>query len=48
MKDVGMLLLAVFLVVTGLKTILGFTFPYDHMVLGVVSVAAGVLIALKK
>ena len=48
MKDVGMLLLAVFLIVTGLKAILGFAFPYDTMLIGVVAVASGVLLIMKK
>jgi hypothetical protein len=48
MNNLGMLLLAVFLIVTGVKTLVGFTFPYDHVVYGVLAIAAGVLILLKK
>ncbi len=48
MKDIGMLLLAVYLIVVGLKAVIGFTFPYDHVVLGVVAVATGVLLLMKK
>lgn len=48
MRNYGMLLLAIYLIVTGVKMVLGFNFPYDTMVLGVLAVAAGVLIILKK
>jgi hypothetical protein len=48
MQNYGMLLLAVYLIVVGVKMILGFSFPFDHMVLGVLAVAAGVLLIVKK
>ncbi len=48
MKDVGMLLLAVYLIVVGLKTVIGFTFPYDHLLVGVLAIVTGVLLIMKK
>ena len=48
MKDVGMLLLAIYLIVMGVKGIFGLTFPFDAMVLGVLATVSGVLLILKK
>jgi hypothetical protein len=48
MQNYGMLLLAVYLIVTGVKMVIGFTFPFDAMILGALAVAAGVLLLLKK
>lgn len=48
MQNFGMLLLAIYLIVMGLKSVFGFTFPLDHMILGVLAVVTGVLLLLKK
>jgi len=48
MQNYGMLLLAVYLILTGLKTVFGFSVPFDTVVLGVVSVVTGVLLLMKK
>ncbi|HKQ30798.1 MAG TPA: hypothetical protein VJS66_05890 [Burkholderiales bacterium] len=48
MQNYGMLLLAIYLIVVGVKTVLGFSFPFDHMVLGTLAVVSGVLLILKK
>jgi hypothetical protein len=48
MQNYGMLLLAIYLIVTGVKMVLGFTFPFDALVLGVLAIVAGVLLILKK
>ena len=48
MQNIGMLLLAIYLIVVGVKAILGLSFVFDHMVLGVLAVVAGVLLILKK
>jgi hypothetical protein len=48
MQNYGMLLLAIYLIVTGLKMVLSFSFPFDAMVLGVLAVVAGVLLIMKK
>jgi hypothetical protein len=48
MNNIGMLLLAVYLIVVGLKSVLGLTFAYDHMVVGIVAIVTGVLLLLKK
>ncbi len=48
MQSYGMMLLAIYLVLVGLKAITGFTVPYDQMIFGFIAVATGVLIFLKK
>jgi len=48
MKNLGMSLLAVYLIVVGLKTALSLSFAYDHVVLGVVAIVAGVMLIMKK
>jgi len=49
MQNFGMLLLAIYLIVVGVKMVIpAIAFPFDHMVLGVLAVAAGVLLILKK
>ena len=48
MKDVGMLLLAIYLIVMGAKAVFAFSFPYDTMLLGILAVVTGVLLILKK
>ena len=47
-KNIGMMLLAIWLVVTGLMGLLHFTFPYAGQVLAVIAVAAGILIIAGK
>jgi hypothetical protein len=48
MQNFGMLLLAVYLILVGVKSILAFTLPFDTVVLGLLAVVAGVLILMKK
>lgn len=48
MKNFGMLLLAVYLLLVGLKSVLSLSFQYDHVVLGVVAIVTGVLLLMKK
>ncbi len=48
MQNYGMLLLAVYLILVGLKSVLGFTVPYDTMILGVLAVVTGGLLLMKK
>ncbi len=43
-RNIGMMLLGIWLVVTGLMALLTFTFPYAGQVLSVLAVAAGILI----
>ena len=49
MQNLGMLLLAIYLIVMGVKAVFGLTVtPYDHVVVGVLAVVAGVLLIMKK
>lgn len=48
MKNVGSLLLAVWLILYGLKNIISLSFQYDYIVLGGVALIAGVLLILKR
>ena len=48
MKNLGMLLLAIWLIAMGLKGVIGLAFQYDALVFGILAIAAGVLIILKR
>jgi hypothetical protein len=48
MQNLGMLLLAIYLIVVGIKSVVAFSFPYDSLLLGVLAIVAGVLLILKK
>lgn len=48
MKNYGMPLLAVYLIAIGLKSVLNLSFQGDYVVFGVVAIAAGVLLIMKK
>ena len=48
MKNYGMLLLAIYLIATGLKMLIGLSFQYDYVVFGALAIAAGVLLIMKK
>ncbi len=45
-KSIGMLLLAAWLVLTGLIGLLGLGFSGLHILMGILAIAAGVLIAI--
>jgi len=45
-KNIGMLLLGVWLIVTGLLYLVSFTFPGLSLVMALLAIAAGVLIVL--
>ena len=47
MKHLGMLLLGIWLIATGLQTVAGLHFNYDHVVYGVLGIIAGVLIIIR-
>lgn len=47
MKNIGNLLLATWLVLFGLKSVIGLSFHYDHMVLGILAIVAGVFVAIR-
>ena len=48
MKNLGMLLLAIYLIAIGVKSVTSLSFQYDYMVFGVLAIAAGVLLLMKK
>jgi hypothetical protein len=45
-KNLGMLLLAIWLILTGLIALLGFSFQGLPLLMGILAIAAGVLILL--
>jgi FtsH-binding integral membrane protein len=47
-KDLGMLLLSIWLIATGLIALLGVTFPAAEQIMAILAVAAGVLLLLKR
>jgi hypothetical protein len=47
MKNIGTLLLALWLIATGLKSVIGLHFHYDYLVLGILAIVAGALLAVR-
>lgn len=48
MKNIGMLVLGVWLIASGLKSVAGLRFDYDYVVLGVLAIVAGALIIVRR
>lgn len=48
MRNLGTLLLAIWLIVWGLKSVIGLSFHYDYLVLGVLAIVAGVVLILRR
>lgn len=48
MKIIGQLLLAAWLILTGLKQVINLHFNYDYYVLGALAIAAGVFVAIRR
>ncbi|UEX79141.1 hypothetical protein [Sediminicurvatus halobius] len=48
MKDLGLFLLGVWLVLQGLQELLDLHFRYDDLALGVLGIAAGALIIIRR
>jgi hypothetical protein len=48
MKNLGNLLLAAWLILWGLKSVIGLNFNYDYMVLGILAIVAGVFVAIRR
>ena len=44
----GILLLAIYLILTGLFTLFHFTFPYEDIVMGLLALAAGILLVIRR
>jgi len=47
-KDLGMLLLSIWLILTGLIAILHFSFTGEDVVMAVLAIAAGILLLLRR
>ncbi len=48
MKHLGLIVLAIWLIATGLQAIIDLHFRYDDEVLGALAVAAGVLVLIRR
>ncbi len=48
MKNLGMILLGIWLLATGLKSVINLSFAHDTLVYGILAIAAGVLIILRR
>jgi uncharacterized membrane protein HdeD (DUF308 family) len=47
-KDIGMIALAVYLILTGLLAVFNITFAQEAIVLGILALIAGVLILIRR
>ncbi|HKJ95981.1 MAG TPA: hypothetical protein VKA32_10185 [Gammaproteobacteria bacterium] len=48
MKDLGLFLLGVWLVLHGLIALIGLSFRYDHLFMGVLAIVAGALVIIRR
>lgn len=48
MKNIGMIVLAVWLIATGLRGVVNLSFQNDALVFGVLAIIAGVLIIMRR
>ncbi len=48
MRNVGMLLLGIWLIASGLKAVIHLSFEYDWLLLGILAMVSGLLIVLKR
>ena len=48
MKNIGMMVLAVWLIATGLRSVINISFQNDDLVFGLVAIAAGILIVMRR
>lgn len=48
MKNLGMLLLAVWLIATGLRSVIDLRFAYDTVIFGVLAIVAGILLLARR
>jgi hypothetical protein len=48
MKNLGMLLLAIWLIATGLRSVINLSFQYDALIFGILAIVTGVVIILKR
>lgn len=48
MKNIGMILLAVWLIATGLRGVVNLSFQNDSLVFGILAIIAGVLLIMRR
>lgn len=48
MKNIGMIVLAVWLIATGLRGVINLQFHNDALVFGIIAIIAGVLILMRR
>ncbi len=48
MKNLGMILLGLWLIATGMKAVIQLSFAHDTLVYGILAIAAGALIVLRR
>lgn len=48
MKNLGALLLGIWLILYGLKSVIGLSFHYDYLILGVLAIVTGVVLILRR
>jgi len=48
MKNIGMIVLAVWLIATGLRGVINLHFQNDALVFGIIAIIAGVLILMRR
>ena len=48
MRNMGMILLAIWLIATGLRSVINLSFQFDFLIFGAIAIAAGILILLKR
>lgn len=48
MKNIGMIILAVWLIATGLRSVVNLSFQHDSLVFGILAIVAGVLLIMRR
>ena len=48
MKNIGMVVLAVWLIATGLRGVINLSFQHDALVFGILAITAGVLLIMRR
>ncbi len=48
MKNIGLLLLGVWLIAAGLKSVIQLSFVHDNLILGLLAIVAGVFVVLRR
>lgn len=48
MRNIGMIVLAIWLIVTGLRGVINLSFQNDSLVFGILAIVAGVLLIMRR